>query len=262
MNDAFVKETTFYRAKRVYHEEMLMSFRDPEAHKQRKKLLQRGFSQASMVAFEPQIDVKISALLDQWAKRADNGPVDVYPWLLWLAFDIVYHLMFDEDPGSVKQGEAHWVMGYMRAWRPTFIYKEFVPQLERWGIWVPGSVGATFRKVDAWKRFAEGLIRSCRARETKTPFLNTALTGTDGLLGRPLTDSELAEESMGGMFGGSGTTANTFVYLLWASLRQPEMVRRLRKELQDAFPEGGQQVPDAAVSCIAVVFSLKRSPSC
>ena len=30
--------------------------------------------------------------------------------------------MFDEDPGSVKQGEAHWVMGYMRAWRPTFIY--------------------------------------------------------------------------------------------------------------------------------------------
>lgn len=30
--------------------------------------------------------------------------------------------MFDEDPGSVKQGEAHWIMGYMKAWRPTFIY--------------------------------------------------------------------------------------------------------------------------------------------
>ena len=30
--------------------------------------------------------------------------------------------MFDEDPGSVKEGEAHWVMGYMRQWRPTFIY--------------------------------------------------------------------------------------------------------------------------------------------
>jgi hypothetical protein len=27
------------------------------------------------------------------------------------------------------------------------------------------------------------------------------MTGTDGFLGRPLTDSELAEESMGGMFG-------------------------------------------------------------
>ena len=34
-NDAFVKEEAFYRAKRVFHEEMIMSMRDPEAHKQR-----------------------------------------------------------------------------------------------------------------------------------------------------------------------------------------------------------------------------------
>lgn len=38
------------------------------------------------------------------------------------ANEIVDHLMFDEDPGSVKMGQAHWVMSYMRAWRPTFIY--------------------------------------------------------------------------------------------------------------------------------------------
>lgn len=91
-NDAFVKEESFYRAKRVFHEEMLMSFRDPEAHRQRKKLLQRGFSQASMNAFEPEIDGKIETLMDQWAERARTdglGRVDVYPWLLWLAFDIV-----------------------------------------------------------------------------------------------------------------------------------------------------------------------------
>ena len=84
-------------------------------------------------------------------------------------------------------------------------------------------------------------------RETKTPFLNTALTGNDGFLGRPLTDSELAEESMGGMFGGSGTTATTLVYLLWATLRQPHLVKRLRQELQDAFPNGKNEVPEAAV---------------
>lgn len=90
-HDAFVKEETFYRAKRVFHEEMVMSFRDPEAHKQRKKLLQRGFSQAAMVAFEPEIDTKIEALIGQWTQRAKEGDgrVDVYPWLLWLAFDIV-----------------------------------------------------------------------------------------------------------------------------------------------------------------------------
>ena len=90
-SEVFLKEESFYQAKRVFHEEMLMSFRDPEAHKKRKKLLQRGFSQASMLAFEPQIDVKIQTLFDQWARvaREAKGNVDVYPWLLWLAFDIV-----------------------------------------------------------------------------------------------------------------------------------------------------------------------------
>jgi cytochrome P450 len=73
------------------------------------------------------------------------------------------------------------------------------------------------------------------------------MTGSDGFLGRPLLDSELAEESMGGMFGGSGTTANTFAYLLWASLRQPWVVKRLRAELQEAFNANDRAVPLAAV---------------
>lgn len=80
------------------------------------------------------------------------------------------------------------------------------------------------------------------------------MTGTDSFLGRPLTDSELAEESMGGMFGGSGTTANTFAYLLWGTLQQPEIVRRLRTELKEAFPND-DKVPDSAVSIVTSVMS-------
>jgi benzoate 4-monooxygenase len=52
---------------------------------------------------------------------------------------------------------------------------------------------------------------------------------------------------MGGMFGGSGTTANTLVYMLWATLQQPEIVKRLTAELRDAFPDP-TTIPDAAVS--------------
>lgn len=199
--------------------------------------------------------------------------------------------MFDEDPGSVKQGEAHWIMSYMRAWRPTFIYvrRQFAAQtnwhdissgtdrcLERihsatramgcLGPWHGGWLLSQCSRMERgtcialkhWigtggaqktyhHQFATGLIRSCRARDTKTPFLQTALNGNDAFLGRPLTDSELAEESMGGMFGGSGTTANTFVYLLWATLRQPDVVKKLKQELHEAFPKSDGSVPDAAV---------------
>lgn len=208
--------------------------------------------------------------------------------------DFTDHLMFDEDPGSVKQGEAHWVMAYMRAWRPTFIYVSYAhcvigiehsrDVLKHFPERIPTSTralgclgprlcgqivqerkrmekGTTFSALQLYSKapltplqFATNLIQSCRTRETKTPFLNTALRGADGFVGRPLTDSELAEESMGGMFGGSGTTANTLAYLLWATLRQSELVKRLRKELQDAFPESRDDVPDAAVSRWTVIF--------
>lgn len=246
-SDNFVKEETFYRAKRIFHENHLMSIRNPEAHSKRRKLLSKGFSQAAMLEFEPKMSTKIQTVLDQWSKLAGET-IDALAWSHWLAFDIVYHLMFDQDPGSVTAGKPPELMPYMRAWRPTFIYKELVPALEQWGPYVPGYVGGYFRKVQEWKQLAVQIIRQCRSRQIDTPFLRSVLQGEkDTYLGRELTDSELAEECMGGMFGGSGTTANTFVYVLWACLRRKDIVAKLRSELLDACPDTNT-VPDYNVS--------------
>ncbi|KAL6788033.1 benzoate 4-monooxygenase [Trichoderma afarasin] len=236
---AFVKEGGFYRAKRIYHEEHLLSFTDPEAHSQRRKLLSRGFSQTAMRDFEPKVASKIYTVLDQWAKIAStsDSAVDIFRWTHMLGFDTVYHLMFDVDPGTVKTGVESEVMQYMRAWKLIYIYKEFVPLLENWGIYVPGYIGSYFRKVHAWKKMAIGIVNSCRANGTKTAFLSRVLETGDEKSRPLLTDSILAEECMSGMFGGSGTTANTFVYLVWATAQQPDIIRRLQEELDKCFPD-------------------------
>ncbi len=250
----FVKEETFYRAKRMFHENHLFSFRDAEAHRQRRKLLARGFSQAAMLDFEEHLSTKIQTLLAQWASRTKDGTsIDIFPWCHWLGFDTVYHLMFDEDPGSVSAGQPHEVMRYISAWRPTFIWKEFFPQLETWGPSMLGPLGDMFRLVKTWKILATSIIRSCRLKDTKTPFLRGALNDADPFLGRPLTDSELAEECMGGMFGGSGTTANTFLFLVWAVSQDPRIQSTLRQELVEAFPDS-RAVPDYTVSCVTIPF--------
>ncbi|KAK6386994.1 hypothetical protein LTS17_000259 [Exophiala oligosperma] len=211
---------------------------DPEAHRQRRKLLSRGFAQASLLEFEPQLTEKIETVLNQWSSRTKDGSaIDIYPWCHWLGFDTVYHLLFDHDPRQVATGQAHEVMKYIRAWRPLFTYREVFPSIGKWAIWLPGPLGNRFRLIKEWKAYAVGLIRDCRARGTKTPYLGHALRDTDAHLGRPLTDSELAEESMGGMFAGSGTTANTFVYICYAVARDQEVQKKLRKELQEAMPD-------------------------
>ncbi|OQV09315.1 hypothetical protein CLAIMM_13449 [Cladophialophora immunda] len=244
------------------------SQRNAEAHNQRRKLLARGFSQAAINQFEPNLASKIQTLLDQWERlsRTTDKPINVYPWTHWLGFDTVYHLMFDEDPASVKKGKADPIMKYIRAWRPTFIYKEFMPQLELWGPYVPGRVGGYFRDVQTWKEIAMNVVGQVRVNGTKTTFLSNVLSNEDAYLGRPLNDSELAEECMGGMFGGSGTTANTFVYLLWGSLRDPDVVHKLKQELRDAFPDRSA-VPDN-VTCSNLPYlqavikeTLRRYPT-
>ncbi|KAF5554629.1 benzoate 4-monooxygenase [Fusarium mexicanum] len=240
----FTKEETFYRAKRIFHENHLFSFRDAEAHRTRRKNFSKGFSQSSMLDFEPHISSKIKALLNQWAARASNGPIDVYPWCHWLGFDVIYHLMFDEDPGSVQRGQPHQVMRYIKAWKPTYIYKEFLPQMEQYGVYVPGPVGGYFRDVRTWKKYALTLIEKVRQKDSHTPFLRNVLSADKSEdTAQNLTNSELAEECMGGMFGGSGTTANTFIYILWACLRQPKVVAKLRSELVQTFPDPAL-VPD------------------
>ncbi|KAH6984057.1 cytochrome P450, partial [Ilyonectria destructans] len=161
-----------------------------------------------------------------------------------LSFDIVYLLLFGEDPKSLELGGEHRVLSYFREWRPIFIYKEFWPQLEQFGIYLPGSLGNNFRKVKAWKEYSVDLIRKSRQNSVVTPFFRSVLYGEkDRYLDRPLTDSEIAEECMSGMFGGTGTTANTFIFLLWATLRHREVVSKLKSELKSAFPST-RSVPD------------------
>lgn len=234
----FVKAETFYRAKTVYHENHVFSIRNIEDHHSRRRLLNKGFSLAALSDFESSLAIKIRTLLDQWAMRTRNNPtIEVYPWVYYLSFDTIYHLIFGEDSECVKAGQPHEVMQYMAAWRPTYIYKELIPSLDRWGIFIPGAVGDNFRKVRKWKLYAMEVVRSARMKDGKTPFLQNVLHGEDSSFGRPLNDSELAEECMGAMFGGTGTTANTFIYLLWATLQIPEVVRSLQQELRMKFPD-------------------------
>lgn len=53
-------------------------------------------------------------------------------------------------------------------------------------------------------------------------------------------------------FGGSGTTANTFIYALWGVISDPSIAQRLHSEIDEAFPDPNT-VPDSLVSQL---FSL------
>ncbi|KAG9500678.1 hypothetical protein J7337_006357 [Fusarium musae] len=72
--------------------------------------------------------------------------------------------------------------------------------MEQYGVYVPGTIGGYFRDVRTWKKYALKLIEEIRQKDSHTPFLRNVLSAEkSGDTAQPLTNSELAEECMGGM---------------------------------------------------------------
>lgn len=66
--------------------------------------------------------------------------------------------------------------------------------------------------------------------------------------GEKLEKEELTAEALTQLIAGSDTTSNTSCALLFHCLKNPEVVTKLQKELDEALPESGvvnfQQVKD------------------
>jgi len=61
--------------------------------------------------------------------------------------------------------------------------------------------------------------------------------------GQPLGRQELTAEALTQLIAGSDTTSNTSCAILYWCLKNPQVVEKLRKELDEAIPDG-VDVPD------------------
>lgn len=62
--------------------------------------------------------------------------------------------------------------------------------------------------------------------------MNYLVEENDDSLGRPLNDLQIVEEVLSFFFAGSGTTANTLIFLVWAVLKDPGVHGKLVSELR------------------------------
>ena len=132
-------------------------------------------------------------------------------------------LAFDVDAKILEKGEPNDIMRYVAAWKPAFIYRQtFGHWLNKYGHYLPGSIGRCFADLRAWKQvgrpwildteememlmindhmhlyqFSLDMVRRARQQETDTVYLSKMLKEPDSYTGQLLNDSQLAEEGMG-----------------------------------------------------------------
>ena len=84
---------------------------DDTRHAHEKKLLLRGFSDASLHEQEPLYTRYFDLFVDKLGEEIEGpnkGKVDMHEWFSFIAFDIIGELIFAQSFGCLESGETHY----------------------------------------------------------------------------------------------------------------------------------------------------------
>ncbi|KAK2685465.1 hypothetical protein QWA68_015695, partial [Fusarium oxysporum] len=239
----------------------LFSVRDKDMHSSRRSILARAFSQVSLSVHEPTMRRNIGSVMDHWSRLSDKATmtVDIYHWVHWFALDMIFIMVFGYDSGILVKGDDHphiknlesfihvlaWVSGFIlpRKLSDSSTDKSnsqtaICPPLKHYGIKVPiPAIRNRFYLVQEWIDWTIDAVGKARHgdKDRLTPLLERFFKDKDASLDCPLDDLEITEEILSLMFAGTGTTANTTIFLIWAVLKNPQIRQDLCAEIRGAL---------------------------
>ncbi|KAF4226423.1 hypothetical protein CNMCM6805_004602 [Aspergillus fumigatiaffinis] len=219
----------------------LHSWRDRDAHDQRRRVWSGGFGDRALRGYEKRIRVYREKLFQRLQAEtagaglgsASNSPVDVSKWFTYYSYDIMGDLAFAQSFDMLDARKNHWAVdvlmkgltGYRLLW-PSWFFRLLATM---------PSLGLS----KDWHRFIEfstGTLVKRLNDEVKIPDVFASLIAP--LNGRSPSGEEknvLMGDAMLIITAGSDTTATSLTAIVYELARHPEEVSKLRSEL-DPIP--------------------------
>jgi benzoate 4-monooxygenase len=247
----------------------IFTTRDRADHTRRRKIISHTFSPKSISQFEPYVHTNIETFIQRWDGLAEEHEAsggahfNALHWFNYLAFDIIGDLAFGAPFGMLQSG------GDVAEMRPTPDSPPVMvpaiqvlnrrgevsatlgcrPELKPWAWFLPDPFFS--RGLQAVEDLAGIAIARVKSRlespphttATRKDLLQRLSEGRDEK-GEPLGREELTAEALTQLIAGSDTVANTLTAIMYYVARHPEVVRKLRAELDVAIPSSsGITVP-------------------
>ncbi|KAI9740614.1 MAG: hypothetical protein M1834_005195 [Cirrosporium novae-zelandiae] len=217
----------------------VFSMINPKQHAIRRKLLARPFSNTALREnWEPLVLQKARLAISNIKKEAQNGPVDVMKWWTLMTADIIGQVAFGEPFEMLERGQKskyiedlEWAakVGGMRA-EATFLYKA----IKMLPLGIINDVASTDDRVQT---YGQHLVNASHRQQIGRTNIFTNLVAQNEKGDGSMTDFEVAFEAAGFIVAGSGTTAVTLTYLVWAVLSNPSVKDRLEQEVATLRPD-------------------------
>ncbi|KAI0469875.1 cytochrome P450 [Xylariaceae sp. FL0804] len=207
----------------------VFSLIDPHVHAQRRKLFAPVFSNSALVNNWYTVVVeKVRITVDKMKREAvmNSGQVDVFKWWTFMTADVISLFSFGEALGMLEQEKK------IEDAAKFGSFNSELPLLALLMKWIPLASVQNF--------VTSGIQVQKLAEETLQRVRDNGLGVTNGfsrLMAQnekdvgAFSDFEAAFEASGFIVAGSGTTAVTLTYLVWAVMSNPAVQRRLEVEV-------------------------------
>ncbi|KAI5194194.1 cytochrome P450 [Aureobasidium subglaciale] len=239
----------------------IVAERDPEKHRETRRLLSHGFSTK---ALKDQEDIlhKYSDLFVAQIRRHSNGTalnmkevakLDSSFWFNWLSFDVIGELAFGESFGTVQSGRTIGILCCNKSdmelakphfWIETIHDGAFLVTLFEVGrrlpwLWpliilvLPSGIK---RKFDLFLDYSKKQVQKRVARQdsiTRTDFFVNLLSERSG----NVSEEWLIAQANVLVIAGSDTTATALATIIYYLTRYPQQLDRLCCEIREAFPD-------------------------
>ena len=224
----------------------MFAMTDPKQHAARRKLFARTFSKTFLRQhWENLVREKASLAVRRMEEEARReGKTDMMKWWMFLATDVITHLMFGESFRTLEMGQKS---EYSRL-------LEIVLQGAGIGAELPfmrpilraiphPTIQDMFHGATLLRSYAEVAVRNSRQLDSKANVFATIITEAEKGETEQLTDLDVKLEAGGFIVAGSDTTGITLTYLIWAILKRPE----LQCAVEDEVSKLPETVTDAAL---------------
>jgi cytochrome P450 len=229
-----------------------------EVWRTQRRLIQKGFDRKQLDILSSQMQDSLAESLKDFDRQARMGPVDIYPQLMKITFEMVGRSLFG---ARLLDEDIHLISRTIATVQEFLVRQTIQPYLNPWF-----RVSGELRRHEDMRTRADAILLDYiqhRRQEPPGHDLLQILLDARYSDGAGMSDELVLSESMQLLVAGHETSSNALSWLLYLLSSRPDCLERLRQEFDSvlgAAPLSYSDVPKFEFAAQVIHEALRLYP--
>ncbi|TKX18291.1 Cytochrome P450-like protein 12 [Elsinoe australis] len=233
IGSGFLKHS-WYQSFRSGDAHDVFSMIDPKEHAERRKLFAPLWTNSALHEhWEDMVIEKAQLAVSKIKRDALAGEACVYQWWTFMTTDVISQLSFGESTDMLKQeGKNQYIRDVEMATKIGGFLAEFQWLRPVFFLMPIPRLQYALQAEQRVQSYGLSAVRSAKSGTiSKQNVFSRLIAASDSEKADALSEYQIAFEAAGFTVAGSGTTAVTLTYLVWAVLKDRAIQQRLEEEV-------------------------------